>query len=64
MMKVTQTLQATDNEGNLVPYTKPVEMTWYKGDSPVKVAAAVAQILADNEDRRFTATVAITVYLV
>lgn len=64
MMKVTQTVQATDPDGNPLDFANKVDMVWYRGNNLIEVASAVTQILADSEDRRFTRTIAIHVELV
>lgn len=51
MIRVTQTLIATTADGETFPSARPVEVQWYKGESLVKAASAVAQIMADSENK-------------
>lgn len=62
-MKVTQTILPTNPDGTVFTMADAVEMKWYEGDSAASVIASVAQIIAGNEDRKFTKTVSITIEL-
>ena len=63
-MRVTQTLVATGPDGqDLGDLVTPVEIKWCESDNPAKILAAIANIIADNEDRKFTKTIAINVEL-
>lgn len=62
-MKVTQTILPTLSDGTVFTMADAVDMKWYEGDSAASVIAAVAQIVAAADDKKFTKTVSITIEL-
>lgn len=60
-MKVIQTLVATGLNGQDLGDVEPVDIKFYEGDSLPAAMAAVASIMAESTELRFTRAVAIRV---